>query len=66
MFVDYLDPKLKEKVYGLPEPKPVREVALVHAITYSRKAIVKALEVEILAHIPDSWKQPKERNIIPI
>jgi LysR family hydrogen peroxide-inducible transcriptional activator len=66
MFVDYLDPKLKEKVYTLPEPKPVREVALVHAISYSRKAIVKALEVEILAHIPDSWKQSQERNIIPI
>jgi hypothetical protein len=24
------------------------------------------LEVEILAHIPDSWKQAAERNIIPI
>jgi LysR family hydrogen peroxide-inducible transcriptional activator len=66
MFVDYLDPKLKEKVYTLPEPKPVREVALVHAPSYSRKAIVKALELEILAHIPDSWKQAQERNIIPI
>ena len=66
MFVDYLDPKLKEKVYALPDPKPVREVALVHAVSYSRKAIVKALEVEILAHIPDSWKKPLERTIIPI
>lgn len=66
MFIDYLDSKLKEKVYALPEPKPVREVALVHSISYSRKAIVKALEVEILAHIPDSWKQAQERNIIPI
>jgi LysR family hydrogen peroxide-inducible transcriptional activator len=66
MFVDYLDPKLKEKVYALPEPTPVREVALVHSASYSRKAIVKALQVEILAHIPDSWKQPADRNIIPI
>jgi len=66
MFVDYLDPKLKEKVYALPEPKPVREVALVHSHSYSRKAIIKALELEILAHIPDSWKQAQERNIIPI
>lgn len=66
MFVDYLDPKLKEKVYSLPEPKPVREVALVHSHSYSRKAIIKALEMEILAHIPDSWKQAQERNIIPI
>jgi LysR family hydrogen peroxide-inducible transcriptional activator len=66
MFVDYLDPKLKEKVYTLPEPKPVREVALVHSHSYSRKAIIKALELEILAHIPDSWKHAQERNIIPI
>lgn len=66
MFVDYLDSKLKEKVYSLPDPKPVREVALVHSISYSRRAIVKALEVEILAHIPDSWKQAQERTIIPI
>lgn len=66
MFVDYLDPKLKEKVYALAEPKPVREVALVHSPSYSRKAIVKALQVEILAHIPDSWKQQTDRNIIPI
>lgn len=66
MFVDYLDPKLKEKVYSLPEPKPVREVALVHSHSYSRKAIIKALEMEIQAHIPDSWKQAQERNIIPI
>lgn len=66
MFVDYLDPKLKEKVYSLPEPKPVREVALVHSNSYSRKAIIKALEMEIQAHIPDSWKQAQERNIIPI
>lgn len=66
MFVDYLDPKLKEKVYTLPEPKPVREVALVHSHSYSRKAIIKALELEILAHIPDSWKQAQECNIIPI
>ena len=66
MFVDYLDPKLKEKVYALPEPKPVREVALVHSHSYSRKAIIKALELEILAHIPDSWKHAQERNIIPI
>ena len=66
MFVDYLDPKLKEKVYTLPDPKPVREVALVHSHSYSRKAIIKALELEILAHIPDSWKHAQERNIIPI
>jgi LysR family hydrogen peroxide-inducible transcriptional activator len=66
MFVDYLDSKLKEKVYSLPDPKPVREVALVHSISYSRRAIVKALEVEILAHIPDSWKHAQERTIIPI
>jgi LysR family hydrogen peroxide-inducible transcriptional activator len=66
MFVEYLDPKLKEKVYTLPEPKPVREVALVHNRSYSRKAIIKALELEILAHIPDSWKQAAERAIIPI
>ncbi len=66
MFVDYMDSKLKEKVYSLPDPKPVREVALVHSISYSRRAIVKALEVEILAHIPDSWKHAQERTIIPI
>lgn len=66
MFVDYLDPKLKEKVYTLPDPKPVREVALVHSHSYSRKGIIKALELEILAHIPDSWKHAQERNIIPI
>lgn len=66
MFVDYLDLKSKEKVHSLPKPIPVREVSLVHAKSYSRKAIVKALQLEILAHIPLQWRNIADRSIIPI
>jgi LysR family hydrogen peroxide-inducible transcriptional activator len=66
MFVDYLDPKLKEKVHALPKPIPIREVSLVHAKSYSRKAIIKALQLEILAHIPMQWRSIADRSIIPI
>jgi LysR family hydrogen peroxide-inducible transcriptional activator len=66
MFLDYIDIKWKEKVHNLPSPIPVREVSLVHAKSYSRKAIIKALQLEILGHIPISWKTPNNRSIIPI
>jgi LysR family hydrogen peroxide-inducible transcriptional activator len=66
MFLDYIDIKWKEKVHNLPSPIPVREVSLVHAKSYSRKAIIKALQLEILGHIPISWKSPNNRSIIPI
>ncbi len=66
MFLDYLDGKLKDKVHALPAPVPVREVSLVHAKAYSRKAIIKALQLEILGHIPISWKSANNRSIIPI
>jgi hypothetical protein len=66
MFLDYIDSKLKEKVHNLPSPIPVREVSLVHAKSYSRKAIIKALQLEILGHIPISWKSANNRSIIPI
>jgi LysR family hydrogen peroxide-inducible transcriptional activator len=66
MFVDYLDNKSKEKVHPLPKPTPIREVSLVHAKSYSRKAIVNALKLEILAHIPLQWQTIAERSIIPI
>ncbi len=66
MFLDYMDLKAKEKVHPLPSPIPVREVSLVHAKSYSRKAIIKALQLEILGHIPISWKSANNRSIIPI
>jgi LysR family hydrogen peroxide-inducible transcriptional activator len=66
MFVDYLDIKLKEKVHSLPKPVPVREVSLVHAKSYSRKAIIQALQTEILAHIPLQWRSIADRSIVPI
>ena len=66
MFVDYLDNKSKEKVHSLPNPVPVREVSLVHAKSFSRKAIIKALQTEILAHIPMQWRSIENRSIIPI
>jgi LysR family hydrogen peroxide-inducible transcriptional activator len=66
MFLDYMDIKAKEKVHPLPSPVPVREVSLVHAQSYARKAIVKALQLEILGHIPISWKSANNRTIIPI
>jgi LysR family hydrogen peroxide-inducible transcriptional activator len=66
MFVDYLDIKSKEKVHSLPKPIPIREVSLVHAKSYSRSAIIKALKMEILAHIPMQWRSIADRAIIPI
>jgi LysR family hydrogen peroxide-inducible transcriptional activator len=66
MFLDYLDTKSKEKVHPLPKPIPVREVSLIHAKSYSRKAIIKALQLAILGHIPISWKSANNRSIIPI
>jgi hypothetical protein len=66
MFLEYLDVKSKEKVHSLPSPIPVREVSLVHAKSYSRKAVIKALQLEILGHIPMSWKTTNNRSIIPI
>jgi len=66
MFVDYLDVKSKEKVHSLPKPIPIREVSLVHAKSYSRSAIIKALKMEILAHIPMQWRSIADRAIIPI
>jgi hypothetical protein len=66
MFVDYLDNKSKEKVHSLPNPVPVREVSLVHAKSFSRRAIIKALQTEILAHIPMQWRSIENRSIIPI
>jgi LysR family hydrogen peroxide-inducible transcriptional activator len=66
MFVDYLDTKSKEKVHALPKPIPIREVSLVHAKSYARKAIIKALQTEILAHIPMQWRSISDRIIIPI
>lgn len=66
MFLDYMDTKSKEKVHALPLPVPVREVSLVHAQSYSRRAIIKALQLEILGHIPISWKSANNRSIIPI
>jgi LysR family hydrogen peroxide-inducible transcriptional activator len=66
MFVDYLDAKSKEKVHSLPKPIPIREVSLVHAKSYSRSAIINALKMEILAHIPMQWRSIADRSIIPI
>ncbi len=66
MFVEYLDIKSKEKVHSLPKPTPVREVSLIHAKSYSRKAIINALKLEILAHIPLQWQSIADRSIIPI
>lgn len=66
MFVDYLDVKSKEKVHVLPDPTPVREVSLIHAKSYSRKAVIDALKLEILAHIPLAWQRVANRSIIPI
>jgi LysR family hydrogen peroxide-inducible transcriptional activator len=66
MFVDYLDVKSKEKVHSLPKPIPIREVSLVHANSYSRIAIINALKMEILAHIPLQWRSIADRSIIPI
>jgi len=39
---------------------------LVHAKSYARKAIIKALQTEILAHIPMQWRSISDRIIIPI
>jgi LysR family hydrogen peroxide-inducible transcriptional activator len=66
MLVDYLEPSYKSKVFSFNEPVPVREVSLVYSPSYARKAIIKALEEEILNVIPADWQVATNRNVIPI
>jgi LysR family hydrogen peroxide-inducible transcriptional activator len=66
MLVDYLEPSYKSKVFSFKEPVPVREVSLVYSPSYARKAIIKALEEEILNVIPAEWQVATNRNVIPI
>ena len=66
MLVGFLDKENQSKIFKMPSPVPVREVSMVHAQSYSRKAIIKALQTEIRAHIPEHWQSNQNRNIIPI
>lgn len=66
MLIDYLDDNFKSKVFPITDPIPVREVSLVYSPSYARKAIIKALQEEILSVIPIEWQSSQNRNIIPI
>lgn len=66
MLTDYLDERYHSRVFPIKNPVPVREVSLVYSPSYARKAIIKALQEEILSIIPLEWQNSSNRNIIPI
>jgi len=66
MVLDYLPEEIKQKTFEILPAKPFREVSLIHNKSFIRKAVLKAIQEEILTCIPDNWKSIMERNIIPI
>ena len=56
----------QQLVRHFKKPVPVREVSLVVHRDFMKEKLVKALQAEILAAVPDKLKRLPSRNIIPV
>lgn len=64
--IQYLSPKKQQQLKPFQPPAPVREVSLVTHRDFIKRALIEALQTDILAAIPNKMKESKQKNIVDI
>lgn len=64
--IQYLSPKKQQKLKSFQSPAPVREVSLVTHRDFIKRALIEALQTDILAAIPAKMKADKRANLVEI
>ncbi|WP_336518117.1 hydrogen peroxide-inducible genes activator [Pollutibacter soli] len=58
--------KQQKQIRHFKSPAPMREVSMVTHRDFMKKQLIKALQEEIIAAVPDSVKDNKSKNVIPL
>jgi len=64
--INYLSAEKKGKLKHFQPPAPVREVSLVTHRDFIKKALIEAVQDEILAAIPDEMKEDRREDVVEI
>lgn len=64
--IQYLSPKKREKLKPFQPPAPVREVSLVTHRDFIKRALIEALQADILVAIPKAMQENKRKNVVEI
>lgn len=58
--------KQQKQIRHFKSPAPMREVSMVTHRDFMKKQLIKALQEEIIAAVPESVKDNKSKNVIPL